>query len=328
MKALVLGGSGLIGNAIARDLIRHGHQVSVVSRRAERPANLVNLDVRYISGDIDNTDELDRWIRDQDLVVDAAAPYALNLFHAETAAERRPLAHAKKRTQSLLSSLTRHGVRLAYVSTLTIRKSSKSNSLSALQSQFVQRLQPYFAIKELIEEHIFKASRDGLRVIVVRPSACFGPWDSKPRHQCWVPALLRGEIPVALEHRLNVIDTRDLAGVLVAALEQERYGEPISVTGHNTTVRELFSLVCDLAGVQCPRWSVPAAFGLVPALWAELTWAVIDRPSPLPALVPMLLCEQEWVEPESAQLELAAAPRPLTETARDTIEWYREIGYC
>jgi hypothetical protein len=42
----------------------------------------------------------------------------------------------------------------------------------------------------------------------------------------------------------------------------------------------------------------------------------------------MLLCEQEWVEPESAQLELAAAPRPLTETARDTIEWYREIGYC
>ena len=256
---------------------------------------------------------LDAWIADHDIVVDAAAPYALNLFHATSAAERRPVEHARKRTRSLLDSVIKHRTRLAYVSTLSARRVRSGGGLDALQSQFIQRLQPYFEIKTVIEDAILEAVRRGLEAIIVSPSACLGPWDIKPRHQCWIPALLSGELSLSLQHRINVVDTRDVADTLVGALLEEAYGNPIAVIGHDTSVNDLFSLVCDLGGADRPRWSVPAAFGVLPALWAELAWGLVGRPSPLPSLVPMLLCEQEWLQTDPA----LDAARKRTQTFSD-----------
>jgi dihydroflavonol-4-reductase len=328
MKALVLGGSGLIGNAIVRSLIARRYQVTVVSRRATPPPNLVDVEVRFVSGSVDEHDKLDEWIADHDVVVDAAAPYALNLFHSVPDAKARPLEHARLRTEALLSSAMRHDVRLAYVGALSKPRPRTTNGFEAWQSRFMQRLQPYFEIKETIERLYALASRHGLRTVVVKPSACFGPWDIKPREQCWVPALLSGEIPVTLQHRLNVVDTRDVANTLVSALESESYGSAIPVTGHNTSVSDLCCLLCELAGVASPKWSVPAALGVLPTLWAELAWGVVGRPSPLPSLIPMLLCEQEWTATDPSQTKLGCAPRALSATASDAIAWYRSIGYC
>ena len=52
MRALVLGGSGLIGNAIVRELVARGYQVTAVGRRPAPAANLAELDVDYVSADL------------------------------------------------------------------------------------------------------------------------------------------------------------------------------------------------------------------------------------------------------------------------------------
>jgi dihydroflavonol-4-reductase len=126
-----------------------------------------------------------------------------------------------------------------------------------------------------------------------------------------------------LQHRVNVVDTRDVADALLRALRSGTYGADIRVRGHNTSVVDLFALVCELAGVRAPRLSIPAEAGILPSLWAELGWALLGQPSPLPSLVTMLLCEQQWEPAESAH-----PLRPLTETARAAIDWYRKLGYC
>ena len=100
-------------------------------------------------------------------------------------------------------------------------------------------------------------------------------------------------------------------------------GADIAVVGHNTSTEELFAVACDLAGVSRPRWSMPAELGVFPALFAELAWAFVGNPSPLPSLVLMLLCEQEWTDAPAV-----AARRPLTDTVRDALAWYRSLGYC
>ena len=295
-------------------------RVTAAGRRATRPLNLVDLEADYAAGDVGDAAKLDGMISGHDVVVDAAAPYALNLFHAATSAERHPVEHAAARTAALVRSVREHGAALVYVGT---PRSLAGGAASAAQSRFVRRLQPYFEVKQVIERHVLEAANGGLRTIFLRPSACFGPWDIKPRAQCWLPALVRSEIPVVLEHRVNVVDTRDVADALLPALRGVEYGAEIRVRGHNTSVADLFALVCELADVRPPRWSVPAVIGILPALSAEFGWALIGRPSPLPSLVPMLLCEQEWEE--------SAPPRtlrPLKETARAAIDWYRKIGYC
>jgi nucleoside-diphosphate-sugar epimerase len=74
--------------------------------------------------------------------------------------------------------------------------------------------------------------------------------------------------------------------------------------------------------------SIPASFGLLPAYAMETLQVLTKQPVFIPALSLLLLCQHEWLAPSAAQQELGLVPRPLSETLQDTIQWYRELGYC
>ena len=88
IKALVIGASGHLGNAIARDFLRRNYRVTACGRRIAPPDNLFELPVRYLSGDSETGGQLDKWMAGHDLVVDAAAPYPLNVFSPVSQAKR------------------------------------------------------------------------------------------------------------------------------------------------------------------------------------------------------------------------------------------------
>ena len=78
MRVLVLGGSGLIGNAVVRRLIADDCSVTAVGRRRDRPPNLHGVRADYVAADIGDRERLDGLVESHDVVVDAAAPYPLN----------------------------------------------------------------------------------------------------------------------------------------------------------------------------------------------------------------------------------------------------------
>jgi len=326
MKALVLGGSGLIGNAIVRELVGRGYHVTALGRRPAPAPNLADLEVEYLRADLDTDVPLRDLLSTQEIVVDAAAPYPLHLF-AGTVQRVRPES-AILRTERLLEALNGLDIRFAYISTAIARRPAAPRGFLDLQSAFVRRVHPYFAIKEAIEDRVFEAAAKGLQATIVRPTVCLGPWDVKPRELCWMPALIEGRITVTPQQRLNVIDTRDLATSVVTALEHEHESSPITVSGHNTTVGALFALVCEAAATAPPVWRIPANFSVLPSLWTEFAWAAVGRASPLPSLVPMLLSEQDWVHQTAEHAGAEVPRRGLKETIGDAVSWYRRIGYC
>lgn len=328
-NVLVLGASGLIGNAVVRELIRREYNVTGTCRRARNSTpNLDGLDVRLVYGDIDTPGCLDSWIEGQDVVVDAAAPYPLHLIYTSEGSNKPRLRHAEKRTDTLISSLQRHNAKLVHVSTLLARPRDPGPGLSGLQRRMMRVIHPYFLIKSLIEDRLHNARDSMPGVLIVQPSACLGPYDVKPREQCLVPKLASGEVSMAITHKMNVIDTRDLAGGIAAAIEQGWYGQTIKLTGNNTSTDELLSEIETISGVPSPRWRYPAALGVLPSYWAELMWASVGRPSPVPSLLPALICEQGWMKTGDEQQALGIVPRPLSETMRDTLRWYHGLGYC
>lgn len=323
MRVLVLGATGHIGNAVVRECLSQGYSVTAVSRRKEPARNLVGLPVYYLSGDIGTPGQLDAWVPGHDVVVDAAAPYSVYLSPAGS----DPLWDAARRTDTLLTSVQKHNARLAYVSSFTTLARPR-DTVAAWQVQFQRMLHPYFAVKELIESRVLTAAQQGLPTVIVNPTTCLGPWDMKARELCFVPRLLRGGIPAAVNHLINVLDVRDVARGLVAALQAERYGEPILLTGHTIPCAALFSWICGLGGAQPPRISVPPLLSLFASYSAELLLAWLGQRSLLPSLAVMLACEQDWLVPSTAQHDLGVASRPLSETLSDTIQWYRSLGYC
>lgn len=309
-----------------RRLLDRGWPVTATGRGRD-PPNLTGLGVAYEIGDADEPGRLEGWIDGHDLVVDAAAPYPVHLFRPGTDSEVDPFAHAERRTRRVLDAVTAAGARLAFVSSFTTLP-RRRGAWEEMPSRAARRLHPYFAVKETMEARVLEAARGGLRAVVVNPTTCLGPWDLKTRDFCIVPQVLRGEVPVSVTHVLNVVDVREVAAGLVAALDAELYGEPIPICGHNISFDALVAWICEVGGAEPPRIRTPAGFGFLASYWAEAGLALSGRRSPCPSLAMLLVSECYAMTPGAAQQRLGVVPRPLSQTIRDTIDWYRRVGYC
>ena len=83
LRALVLGGTGLIGSHVVRALIARGASVRVVSRRPGAAPALRGLEVEIVEGSLDRPDTLRAAIHGMDLLFHAAAPYPTRHFGAD-----------------------------------------------------------------------------------------------------------------------------------------------------------------------------------------------------------------------------------------------------
>lgn len=327
-RALVLGATGHIGSAVVRELLERGWEVTATSRRPMPTENLAGLPIRFETAHGDIPGDFDHRVAGQDLVVDAGAPYPVHRFVSPDRWERQPVDHAVRRTRALLEAVRRHGARLAYIGSFTTTP-RRFSPLRGWQSHLLRRLHPYFEVKQRMEDLILAASRNGLPSVVVNPTVCIGPWDLKRREHCLIPQLLSGEVPGFVRHELNVIDVRDVAAAVLAAVDAESYGDPIPLSGHNVSTDSLVQRICELGrGPAPPRLRLPARLTLAAALSTEALLGLAGRQSPSPALATMLLAESHWTSPEGIQNALGIWPRPLSRTLVDAIDWYRQLGYC
>lgn len=321
-KTLVLGASGHLGQAILRELLRRGHKVTAATRRL-RPPNLVALEVPIVTGDPDAPGQLEHWVSGHEVVIDAAAPYAVNLFSPTSAIEHEPLGYARRRTRALLDAVARHGARLGYISSF-VTLPRPEQGLARVATRLRHRTHPYCAVKQLAESMVLAAAQQGLRAVVVNPTSCIGPWDEKPAAVSLIPQLLSGSIALTSDHVVNLIDVRDAAFGLCAALAAELWGQRIPLIGHNMTADQFAARIHALAGRHRPRYRIPAPIGASVLYLLEAGWALLGRPSPMPSLGALLVCESYAMDPSPAARALGLRLRPLAETLRDAVRWYRQ----
>ena len=326
MNTLVIGGSGHIGNAVVRLLLEHGHNISACGRRKETPINLQDLRIRYVVGDAESPGQFDKWVQGHDLVVDAAAPYPLGVFPSANA-QGDLLLRAETRTQRLLDAVARHNVQLAYVSSCITLAQPRTNA-QKFQAKLMRTVLPYFDVKQLIETLIIDAGRRGISAVIINPTYCLGPWDIRERRYCMIPLLVRGEIPGSISKMLHVIDVRDVAAALLAAIDNKRHGQPILVSSFKIQAHDLYSKICEIAGVPAPRLRFPAEPVLAGAYFLELISGAAGLESPLSSGALMISTVFDCLEPAEELKKLDITPRPLSKTITDSIKWYREIGYC
>jgi dihydroflavonol-4-reductase len=311
VKILVLGGTGHLGAAIVREALARGHAVSLASRREQLPASLDGSTIARLRLDIEDRAALRRAAEGHGLVIDAAAPYPL---YPETGAVERAVA----RMRSVIRAVASVGARFAYVSSFVTLPGQRG-----IGARTVRGLHPYFAVKQAMEDELLRACAAGLRAVIVNPTACLGPWDSKPRELAIVPLLLAQKLPAMVTATINVVDVREVARALLEAVERERFGQPIALSGHNLPADQLAARICALAEVPPPAARVPLWPTVVGALWLDGVHAVLGRESPYPALSVLLIGACESFEVSEVQRQLGAAPRPLDDTLRDAIAWHR-----
>lgn len=320
-RALVLGGGGHLGATLCHLLQARGWEV-VASTLGDGPrANLGSLPLERVTGDDAVPGRVADWAAGCSLIIDAAAPYGLSL-RAPDQSDQQRIEHALIRMQQILTVVRGQGIPLAYVgSYLTAPDESRP-----VQDRVLSASHPYFRIKRALEAAVMGAAAEGAPVLCVNPTSFLGPGNLRPFSQCFVAAVMTGQMPASFPNVINVMDVRDAAEILIRASEQGFWGTRLMLSGHSVDVHGLTGQIAALSGARCPpRWRALGA-GAAVMYAAEQLQAFWGGQSNYPVLPVLLTLASRAVPLSALQRELGGTPRPLEQTLRDEIDWYLARG--
>jgi nucleoside-diphosphate-sugar epimerase len=222
-RALIIGGTGLIGTAVARRLLAAGWQVELTGRdSAHVPASLMHAGARFIAADRSDAAAMRAAVGDgADLVADCLC------YTAANAAGLLPLAGAANSTVMISSN----GVYIDAAGNHTnsdtpphfagpVREDQPTIAPSA--SGDYQSREGYGACKVAAEQVLLDS---GAPVTVLRLGRVHGPWAARPREWVFVKRVLDRRPAVFLARRgAGVAQT--VAADNVAALVETVAGKP------------------------------------------------------------------------------------------------------
>jgi dihydroflavonol-4-reductase len=324
-KAVILGSTGCIGNNVTRACLAAGWSVRAFRRATSQTWMLDGLDVEHVIGDLTDPASLATAMRGCDVVFHAAAYYPHHSLDMNGS-----LREAVQGMRSVLDAAAQTRVgRLVFTSTLTtLGPPSEPGRLSDERDFYLPGStdSAYFESKWAMEAEAWRAVATGLPVVIVNPTAVFGPWDVVPTTGEILLNVAKGRFPIWVDLEANVVDARDVGLGHVLAAERGRVGQRYILGGENLGVRQALTIAAQEAGANPPklRVSLGAISALVKAGEA-LGRLPLIRPLPLEHLKTM----REWraLDCSKAQRELGFTHRSFLETVRDTLAWFREYQY-
>jgi len=319
LHCCILGATGFIGGQIARAALAWGWQVRGLRRRPNAVGAIGDLDIEWVSGDLADPASLVAAMRGCPLVFHAAGYYP---HRARDVWET--VRHGVTGMRNVLAAAATARVkRLVYTSALTtIGPPSEPGRPASERDLYTPGSVPipYFEVKWAMEMEAMRATAHGLPVVVVLPTAVFGPGDVKPTTGALLLMTARGRIPGYIEGAINVVDGRDVAAGHVAAAARGRPGRRYILGGHNLTFREMQAIIAEAAGRKPPRLKLP--LGLIRA--AAEVGSLLGVPG-----THHLRAIRHWqpLDTTRAREELGLPePIPFEQTCRDALAWFRARG--
>jgi dihydroflavonol-4-reductase len=139
---------------------------------------------------------------------------AAGYYPAQTIPVEAATAQALTETHNLLEACRRTAIeRLVFTSTLTTigfpaDRTTLADETCPFDTSYPDN--PYLIAKVAMENEVLKAARGGLPVVVVNPTAFFGPYDSKPTSGTQILMIAKRLMPAYIEGPVNAVDVRDV----------------------------------------------------------------------------------------------------------------------
>ncbi len=316
---LVLGATGHIGQAVVRRALEQGWGVTAATRQA-KPVALSGLAVE--------TARLDEGLSEaafgHELIVDAAAPHPLDPCVGGSEGWRWIVDTAVERTRTVLSAARRNQCRLVFISSSSTLPRNEP-PIRAMAAAWRRSVYPYFQAKAAMEDEVLQASRHGLPVVIVNPTACLGPWEFRREGSSFVRMTLARWFPVVTDQMMNFIDVRDVAVAIELALSKEYFGKPIPLAGHDVTGAALAQQIAALNGGPIPyalsdQLAGPPTSAV--AFWTQAAFAALGSSAPDMWRAVPLIDDSLPMPPSPEQIAIGLTIRPLAETVRDSVDFH------
>lgn len=328
MRALVTGTSGFVGSAVARRLAADGHDIRVLMRPTSDRRNIGGLDAEIVEGDLAEAQSLKAAVRGCDAVFHVAADYRIWVPDGGASMYRANVDGSR----DLVRAACEAGVgRFVYTSSVAVLYPSPGTEISdeTLPVTVDDMVSHYKRSKFLAEQAVMDLVRnESAPVVIVNPSAPFGPRDIKPTPTGRIVLdAAKGKMPAYLDTGLNAVHVDDVAEGHILAYEKGEIGERYVLGGENLTLREIIEIVTAYVGRSGPWLRLPRA-PLYPVAWAAEIVARITGREPVVTVDALRMASKHmYYSSDKAREKLGYAPRPAREALTDAVDWFRENGF-
>lgn len=321
MKIVVTGSAGLVGSNIVRTLLENGDSVTAMVHRDRRA--LEELDVRLAMGDIEDENSLEKVFTGADAVVHSAGYVSIRKNEWEKLNRLNVLA-----TRNTARACQVCGVKkLVYISSVHALQQDPldvpvdENRQLALDERFTS----YDRSKAAAELEIQQAAWQGLHTVILRPTAVIGPHDHHPSALGKaVYYLARGKWPAVVQGGFDWVDARDVGQAVRQALHQAPPESHYLVTGTWTSVLELAARISAITGCFCPKVAFPLWMAKLVVPVGDFVASRSRKEQVFTSATLGALDSNTRICRKKAEDELEYKPRPLDETLRDTIAWFKQ----
>ena|SRR2546427_3369242 len=328
MTTLLTGATGFVGSAVLRCLTDAGHRVRALVRPNSDRRNLSGVDCEIVTGDLADPDSLKRAVQGCEAVFHVAADYRLWVPDPEKMNRINV-----QGTDALIRAAAAAGVsRIVYtssVATLRLRDDgfpADEESRAELSDMIGTYKQSKFLAEQEVNRLVAEA---GVPVVIVKPTAPFGPGDVKPTPTGRVVVqAASGRMPAYVETGLNVVHVDDVAAGHLQAYEKGAVGETYILGGENRTLRWILETVAELTGRPPPRIRLPHWCVMPIAYVCEGLTRIAGSGEPMITIDGVRMARKlMYFSSEKARRELGYSPRPAVEALRDAVDWFSKHGY-
>ncbi len=318
MKALVTGATGFLGSHLCKVLCEKGWKVHILHRLKSKTCGLKNLNLNFHTGDVTDLDSFMRAGRGMDVIFHLAGLVS----HSNRLKDMQKVnVHG---TAQAVEVCKKQGIKLIYVSSVVaVGASAKPLALNE-ESPYEPSLSQigYFHTKKQAEILVQKACNKGeISAVILNPSTVYGAGDMKKESRRVQKRVAEGRLPFYTSGGVSVVDAQSVARAFLQAVEKGRTGQRYILSGENISIKQLFFLIAQTAGVRPPfihlNRFLLGALGTVGTGFKKMGFNF-----PVSRQSARLACLYHYFDNSKAVQELGFSPLKARPAIEDSINWW------
>lgn len=323
MKVVVTGATGHIGNVLVRKLIEHGYEVKSLAMNEKDGEILKDLNTEIVYGDVRKIETLVKAFEGADVVFHLAGIIEIGSGNKKNVHE----VNVDGSKNVVAACKMAHVRRLVYTS--SVHAIPEKEGIITETKEFSPKLVKgtYAKSKAEATSYILNSNSNDLEVIIVHPSGVIGPYEFiKSNMGQLIIDCANGTMKASIKGGYNFVDVRDVAEGIVLAEEKGKPGECYILAGHSITIKELMTIIERLTGKKAPKFIIARWFAYITGALSEVYYKIVHEKPLFTSYAVYTTGTNHNFSIEKAKKELGYTIRPIEETIKDTIDWYKQRG--
>ncbi len=255
---LLTGATGFLGSHVLYKLLLNGEKVRAIKRASSSLENIRRVFAFYGNENLSLIDKVE-WV-EADLLdvftIEEAVKNIDEIYHCAALVSFNPkdkeamLKINARGTENLVNTALEAGVKkFCHVSSIAAlgRNTSKDIVTETTWWKPSPKNSDYSVSKYRAEREVWRASEEGLDVVIINPSVIIGPGDFTSGAYKIMQQAYKG-IPFYTDGSTAFVDVRDVADAMIKLMKSDVKNQRFIVSAANITYRKFFDLLHDAFG--------------------------------------------------------------------------------